>query len=227
MLLRIKWIASDARGSAAASRSPIAPGRFLDPFTGNALLLATAVLACAHSALCLRSNRRFVGRVVAVCHRIRSAFECVEAFRGVELPDDSAAGYAGIGSLDLVQDNVSLTILWSLTALVMLAVGFLAKSTQIRYVALALFAMTILKTLIVDMANMQSILCVLRTAADAGDRAVRRELFTITRRRPETASPRRRGDRHGLHHHLSSRVPPFVSSTTARWRRSFTSRSWC
>ena len=70
----------------------------------------------------------------------------------------------GWGSSTLLQ-NVTLTALWSVTALVMLGIGFLVKSTAMRYVALMLFAVSVLKILIVDMASVDTMLRVLSLLA--------------------------------------------------------------
>lgn len=53
--------------------------------------------------------------------------------------------------------QVGLSVFWSVTAIMLLSIGFMKMVSQLRYLAIAVFALTSVKVLLIDMANLDMI----------------------------------------------------------------------
>lgn len=53
--------------------------------------------------------------------------------------------------------HVALSVFWSVSAVVLLAIGFARRIAPLRYLAITLFAMTIIKVFVVDLANLETV----------------------------------------------------------------------
>jgi uncharacterized membrane protein len=154
LLLCLKWFVVDG-----LMREMVTPPPAYWPFA-NVFLASAGLLALG--AVLLRPMRdepaaaaRFMGWWL-----FGLAFVAlnVEVLRTVEWLRPERIAW--LGSTDLVQ-NVALTLLWSLTALGLIVFGFVRKSRHVRFVAFGLFALTVGKIVVVDMANVETILRVI------------------------------------------------------------------
>jgi uncharacterized membrane protein len=125
---------------------------FFNPYFFPMFVLALAVLVAAHfwtQRLEQNSLERKIYRVfaffgVAFLWLVLSA-ECFQSVR--LLTEDSAAWKA----------QMALSILWSLFAGVLIGIGFIWQSATLRWMAIILFATTLLKILIVDMSGVNEL----------------------------------------------------------------------
>jgi uncharacterized membrane protein len=152
MLLWVKWLMFDGITIEAApilgqtqSHVPL-----FNLFTLNGILIAAAILFLSPFREVPTVGRRFIAWwITALAFTLLN----IQALRGV---DYFMAGIdlqnSPLGRPEFVK-SVALTALWALFASGMIAWGFTRKSPSIRYVALALLALAVVKILFVDLAT--------------------------------------------------------------------------
>ena len=147
-----------AWGCGLALYSMAAPGgtlMFVNPQFGACLLVCGALFACALGGLRRRAdmsdNERSLVRLLWWTLGLSLlALLSAEPARWVyrNIPDPQRAGWTA---------QMSVSIVWSVYASGMLAIGFWRRILPLRLAALALFAVTAAKLVVVDMANVRQI----------------------------------------------------------------------
>ena len=126
-------------------------------------VLACIALAIAGNCLAGSSASRYagqVGRWVSGAAGVVLLFVLSQAWtRSQNLPlrEARGGGRSGLAAEIRWRAQVGLSVLWTLYAAVTLAWGFLRRSTALRYAALGLFALVIVKVFIVDLASVKTL----------------------------------------------------------------------
>jgi uncharacterized membrane protein len=151
MLLSVKWFVHDGIFLEVGGRlGGIVP--LWNGFALNGALLALAIVALNPLRRQPRAGRRFIAwwqTALLFAFLNMQVIWCVDYFVKGEI--------RGIGGPELFK-NVALTVLWGAFASAMIGLGFARRSPPVRYVALMLLALTVVKIVIVDMANVNTIL---------------------------------------------------------------------
>jgi uncharacterized membrane protein len=153
-LLLLKWLIVDGvMVAVAAYEKPAADGLLpvlnIHALCGGILLGLFAYLGRAGEGT-ERENARAKGAVgVAVIGFFLANFELLRAV-------NHFAGVQPVKDLQIAK-QVALSVLWSLTALGAITVGFVRRMAQVRYAGLGLLGVTLLKILLVDMAGVETI----------------------------------------------------------------------
>jgi uncharacterized membrane protein len=126
-------------------------------------VLACIALAIAGNCLAGSGASRYadqVGRMVSGAAGVVLIFVLSQAWtrhQNVALRAARGAGKSGIAGEIRWKTQVGLSVLWTLYAAVTLTWGFIRRSTPIRYAALGLFGLVIVKVFVVDLASVKTL----------------------------------------------------------------------
>jgi hypothetical protein len=126
-------------------------------------VLACIALAIAGNCLAGSSASRHagqVGRMVSGAAGVVLLFVLSQAwtrYQGLPLREARGGSRSGAAAEIRWRTQVGLSVLWTLYAAVTLAWGFVRRSTALRYAALGLFGLVIVKVFIVDLASVKTV----------------------------------------------------------------------
>ena len=126
-------------------------------------VLACVALAIAGTCLAGSGTSRYagqVGRVVSGAAGAVLLFVLSQAwtrYQDQPLREARGGGRSGLAAEIRWKTQVGLSVLWTLYAAVALAWGFIRRSTALRYAALGLFGLVIVKVFIVDLASVKTL----------------------------------------------------------------------
>jgi hypothetical protein len=126
-------------------------------------VLACIALAIAGNCLAGSGASRYahqIGRMVAGAAGVVLLFVLSQAwtrYHNVPLREARGAGRSGLAGEIRWKTQVGLSVLWTLYAAATLAWGFIRRSTPMRYAALGLFGLVIVKVFIVDLASVKTL----------------------------------------------------------------------
>jgi uncharacterized membrane protein len=151
-----KWALTDGFMLSVAD---VPPGSYVLPFINLFTLNAILIIAAVLTVRILKSAGHHV--VAWTVTLITFLWLNVEVLRATDAWLHPLLAKSGAAPDPWILKNVVISILWGLIGLIAIQVGFSKKSAPIRYVALFLLGITVLKVLLIDMANVQTILRVL------------------------------------------------------------------
>ncbi len=152
--LSLKWCYIDGLVQRVMDNTHAAPPLF-NLFVLNGLLLMAAVLLNRT----IRQTERgavagwWIGILVFTAINI-------ETLRSVDYWMAGTASLAGIGNAWIIK-NVALSVLWGSIGFASVIVGFMRRIAPVRWVALGLLGVTVAKVLLVDMAQVDTMLRIL------------------------------------------------------------------
>jgi uncharacterized membrane protein len=136
-------------------REPFIPvlNNFGLPAVGVVTCLLAAVIATRPFLPRLSRGERFLTAAAGVAGVLLLwlvlSVECYGYFKArTRLPDVDVSHVLWLGQL-------SLSVLWAVFASVVLAIGFRIRLARLRWLAIAIYGVTVVKVLLIDMANLQ------------------------------------------------------------------------
>jgi uncharacterized membrane protein len=147
-LVGFKWVAFDGVASSLMHWSHPAPFTMIPVFNTSALCGAVLI---GLTAWLVRQTRGDVKKAATECLVIL-AFAWLN-FEALRLIDFMGGGVADVGKAK----HVALSVLWGLVGLAAVIIGFARDVRNLRIMALWLLGVTLLKIMIIDMAQVQAI----------------------------------------------------------------------
>ena len=155
----LKLALADTAGAANTERWRLLHGVVTNRVFVGGLIVITAWFACAamfrtQSIGKMSQERKFRslhGMFVwgAVLEVWLPTFEILRSFRFEPLRERFADPALAM--------HVALSVFWSVSAVVLLAIGFGRRIAPLRYLAIALFGITVVKVFVVDLANLETV----------------------------------------------------------------------